>query len=387
MPRLSAAIIDLSDSEREALEKLLNRNRTEQQIALRAKIILRAANRETHGEISTALGVSHEMSRVWRRRWLELKAQDVPVEERLQDAPRSGAPTTFTLEQITQLYAIACNPPEQYDRPISHWTSRELADELIKQKIVKSISERHVGRLMEEADLKPHRSGYWLNHIYETAQARSEQGELIISLDEMTGIQALERIMPDIPMKPGRIVKREFEYKRNGTQSLIASFNVATGAIAHATVGATRTEADLAGHVEDLVKQNTTAPKIHVVMDCLNTHQSEALVRLVARLEPEPDLLDLGVKGTSGILKSMASRSAFLTDPSHRLVVHFTPKHCSWLNQIEIWFGILMRKLLKRGNFTSTKDLKKQILDFVAYFNRTMAKPFKWTYKGKVLAA
>jgi putative transposase len=163
MPRLSAAIIDLSDSEREALEKLLNRNRTEQQIALRAKIILRAANRETHGEISTALGVSHEMSRVWRRRWLELKAQDVPVEERLQDAPRSGAPTTFTLEQITQLYAIACNPPEQYDRPISHWTSRELADELIKQKIVKSISERHVGRLMEEADLKPHRSGYWLN--------------------------------------------------------------------------------------------------------------------------------------------------------------------------------------------------------------------------------
>lgn len=163
MPRLSAAIIDLSDSEREALDKLLNRNRTEQQIALRAKIILRAANRETHGEISTALGVSHEMSRVWRRRWLELKAQDIPVEDRLQDAPRSGAPTTFTLEQITQLYAIACNPPEQYDRPISHWTSRELADELIKQKIVESISERHVGRLMEEADLKPHRSGYWLN--------------------------------------------------------------------------------------------------------------------------------------------------------------------------------------------------------------------------------
>jgi transposase len=210
---------------------------------------------------------------------------------------------------------------------------------------------------------------------------------LTISLDEMTGIQALERTMPDIPMKPGRIVKREFEYKRNGTQSLIASFNVATGEIAHATVGATRTESDLAAHVEGVVNQNPNAPKLHVVMDCLNTHQSEALVRLVARLEPEPDLLDLGVKGTSGILKSMSSRSEFLTNPTHRLVVHFTPKHCSWLNQIEIWFGILMRKLLKRGNFTSTKDLKKQILDFVAYFNRTMAKPFKWTYKGKPLAA
>lgn len=163
MPRLSAAIIDLSDSEREALEKLINRNRTEQQISLRAKIILKAADRATHGEIAAAFGVSHEMSRVWRRRWLELKALEVPVEDRLQDAPRSGTPMKFTLEQITQLYAIACNPPEQYGRPISHWSSRELADELIKQRIVESISERQVGRYMEEADLKPHRSGYWLN--------------------------------------------------------------------------------------------------------------------------------------------------------------------------------------------------------------------------------
>jgi putative transposase len=103
-------------------------------------------------------------------------------------------------------------------------------------------------------------------------------------------------------------------------------------------------------------------------MDCLNTHQSEALVRLVARLEPEPDVFELGIKGTSGILQSMPSRSAFLSDSSHRLVVHFTPRHCSWMNQIEIWFGILMRKLLKRGSFTSTENLKKQILDFVAYF-------------------
>lgn len=193
--------------------------------------------------------------------------------------------------------------------------------------------------------------------------------------------------MPDIPMNPGRIVKREFEYKRNGTQSLIASFNVATGEIAHATVGATRTEADLAAHIEGLVNQNPKASKIHLVMDCLNTHQSEAFVRLVARLEPEPERLELGIKGTSGILQSMPSRSAFLSDSSHRLVVHFTPRHCSWMNQIEIWFGILMRKLLKRGSFTSTENLKKQILDFVAYFNRTMAKPFKWTYKGKPLAA
>jgi putative transposase len=163
MPRLSAAVIDLSNSEREVLEILLNRHNTPQQIALRAKIILRAAKGETHGDIAEALGVTKDTSRLWRRRWLELSARDVPVMERLQDAPRPGAPTTFSLEQITQLYAIACNPPEQYGRPISHWSSRELADELRLQQIVESISPRQVGRYMEEADLKPHRSGYWLN--------------------------------------------------------------------------------------------------------------------------------------------------------------------------------------------------------------------------------
>ena len=221
--------------------------------------------------------------------------------------------------------------------------------------------------------------------IYASAQERAAQGEIIVSLDEMTGIQALERTMPDIPMKPGRIVKREFEYIRHGTQSLIASFNVATGEIEVATVGATRTEQDLESHVVRLIDKHPTAPQYHIVMDCLNTHQSEALVRLVARLEAEE--LDLGVKGKSGILRSMPSRAEYLSDASHRLVVHFTPKHCSWLNQIEIWFGILVRKLLRRADFTSTEKLKQRILEFVDYFNRTMAKPFKWTYKGKPLAA
>ena len=201
----------------------------------------------------------------------------------------------------------------------------------------------------------------------------------------MPGIQALERKMPDIAMKPGRCVKHEFEYIRHGTQALIASFNVATGAIALATVEDTRTEKDFEAHVSHLLELFPQASKYHLVMDCLNTHQSEALVRLVAKLESDP--LDLGEKGKSGILKSMPSRAEFLADPNHRLVIHFTPKHCSWLNQIEIWFSILVRKLLRRGNFISKDDLKQRILDFVEYFNLTMAKPFKWTYKGKPLAA
>ena len=398
MPRLEATQINLSESEHQELAQLLRRTSTPQQIALRAKIILLADTGASNGKIAEELGISIEMSRLWRRRWMELSAREVAVDSRLKDAPRPGSPGRFSMEQITQLYAIACCPPEQYDRPLSHWTARELALELVEQSIVESISERHVGRLLEEADLKPHQSSYWLNpppdhrfkpkvedicSVYELAMNRAVEGELTFSLDEMTGIQALERLMPDIPMKPGRCVKREFEYIRHGTQTLIASFNVATGAIAVATVGDTRTSLDFEAHVRTLIEQSPDAVKYHLVMDCLNTHQSEALVRLAANLEPNP--IELGCKGKSGILHSMITRSEFLADPTHRLVVHFTPKHCSWMNQIEIWFSILVRKLLRRGNFSSTDALKTRILEFVDYFNRTMAKPFKWTYKGKPL--
>lgn len=191
--------------------------------------------------------------------------------------------------------------------------------------------------------------------------------------------------MPNLDMKPGRCEKVEFEYIRHGTQTLIASLNVATGQIDQASVGDTRTEADLDTHLRTLLGLAPTAPKIHLVVDCLNTHQSESLVRLVAELEPEP--IEIGEKGKSGILASMATRSDFLKDPSHRLVVHFTPKHSSWLNQIEVWFSILVRKLLRRSSFTSQADLKAKILAFVDYFNRTLAKPFKWNYTGKPLVS
>jgi transposase len=220
---------------------------------------------------------------------------------------------------------------------------------------------------------------------YQLAQDRAMEGEYTISIDEMTGVQALERTEEDLPMRPGKVQRREFEYIRHGTQTLIASFNVASGHVTQATVGDTRTELDYLMHIQATLKKTPDALKWHLVMDCLNTHQSESLVRFVAKEEGLEG--DLGVKGKSGILQSMESRAEFLSDPTHKIVFHFTPKHSSWLNQIEIWFSILMRKLLKRASFKSTEELKLRILDFVAYFNDTMAKPFKWTYRGKALAA
>ena len=219
--------------------------------------------------------------------------------------------------------------------------------------------------------------------IYHHAIDLNKTGVHVISCDEKSGMQALEREIT--PMSSAHVERQDNSYERYGTQCLIANFDVATGTIISPTIRATRTEEDFENHIKETIDTDPAAKWVFIV-DQLNTHKSESLVFLVATLCGLADI-DLGVKGKSGILKNMDTRKVFLTNPAHRIRFIYTPKHASWLNQVEIWFSILVRRLLTRLSVKSTIELKEKVLDFIAYFNRTMAKPFKWTYRGRPLQA
>lgn len=244
--------------------------------------------------------------------------------------------------------------------------------------------------------MQPHRKRYWLTpppddptdlavqirtvcEAYRATPALAAQGTHVLSTDEMTGIQALERVHPCLPMLPGHVERQEFEYERHGTLSLIANLDVATGQVITPSLGPTRTEADFAAHIQATIQTDPEASWIFIP-DQLNTHQSETLVCLVAQLCGIQE--ELGVKGKSGHLASMKTRAAFLSDPTHRIRLIYTPRHSSWLNQIEIWFSLLVRRLLARASWVSVAQLRQGIQAFIAYYNRTSHGPFHWTYKG-----
>jgi len=219
--------------------------------------------------------------------------------------------------------------------------------------------------------------------VYQQAPVVAEQGERTVSTDELTGVQALERKHPGLPLAPGHVQRREFEYERHGTRCFILSRDVVTGKLVAPFCGPTRTEEDFLAHVQTIIATDATVTRWHIVCDNLNIHQSASLVRFVAQLSGiEQD--SLGKKGEYGILALMPRRAKFLSDPTHKVVFHYTPNHSSWLNQIEIWLSILVRKLLRRGSFTSVAELEAKVLAFIDSYNRS-AKPFKWTYQGKAL--
>lgn len=407
------AKVTITERQHDLLETICNAPTASSQLRQRATIVLSAFRKRSNEEIATEVGLSRRQVSIWRRRWADAwdrliriectqsqAAMRRAVEQVLRDEPRAGSPGKFTPEQIVEILAVACEPPKESGRPITHWTAHELADEVVKRGIVPSISVTQVGRYLREAALQPHKKRYWLNtrekdplvfrqrveavcDTYREAPALArDQGTHTISTDEMTGLQALERSAPSQPMTYGRPERIESEYTRHGTLTLIGNFSVTTGELIAPTIGPTRTELDFVEHIARTVATDPEAGWVFVV-DNLNIHSSEMLVRFVAKAcgIEEP----LGRKNVRGMLKSVASRQAFLSEKSHRIRFVYTPKHSSWLNQIETVFGVIMRKVIRRGSFTSVDDLESKLSNFIEYFNRVFAQPFHWTYTGRPL--
>jgi transposase len=414
MPGKAAKII-ITELQRDILHTPRNSVTAASRLRRRASLILMAFDGLRNQDIADQAGLARHQVGRGRRRWatafdrlvriecLETRAAlRRAIEQILSDEPRPGAPGKFTPEQVTQILAIACEPPENSGRPITHWTAHELADEVVKRGIVASISPTQVGRYLREAALQPHKSRYWLNTTEKDPKVFGRQvaavrdtylaapalekghGTHTVRVDEMTGMQALERNAPTLPMIAGKPALIEFEYTRHGTLCLIGNFQVTTGELIAPTIGPTRTEDDFASHIEQTVATDPEASWVFVV-DNLNIHGSESLVKLVA--ETCGIATELGKKGVRGVLQTVASRQAFLSQLSHRIRFVYLPKHSSWLNQIEVIFGVIMRKVIRRGSFTSMADLRAKLLNFIAYFNRVFAKPFRWTYTGRPLIA
>jgi transposase len=408
-----AARITITERQQEILRSYSRSTTAPSRLRQRASIILMAFDGFLNEDIAHSVGLIHRQVGRWRRRWANAWEQLISIEccesravlrraieAVLDDEPRPGAPAKFTPEQVTRILAVACEPPEKSGRPIPHWTARELTDEVIRRGIVASISPSQVSRYLREAALQPHKSRYWLNttendpvrfeeqvkavcDAYRAAPQRERiEGTHTVCVDEMTGLQALERIAPSKAMSAGKCQLIEFEYERHGTLCLIGNFVVTTGELLSPTIGPTRTESDFAGHIARTVATDPEGSWVFVV-DNLNIHCSESLVRQVA--EACEVSAGLGKKGVRGVLKSVASRQAFLSESSHRIRFVDLPKHSSWLNQIEVVFGVIMRKVIRRGSFTSVEDLRTRLLNFIAYFNRVFAKPFHWTYTGRPL--
>lgn len=408
-----ASQIDLTNKQRQILEKMARGTHIPFHFIERSRIILMAANGIGNRAIAKQCGLNRKKVRLWRDRWAEAATEIDEIEDRnpralkqtiratLSDNHRSGRPRYFSEDQVAEIITLACQSPESKGRPVSHWTPGMLASQAKEDNIVESISTRSVSRFLKEADLKPHRHKVWLNpkiedpethqkevkqvcDVYQSAESLDNKGTHVISMDEKTGIQATEHAQPKQLMKPEHPERIEQEYIRHGTTTLIASRDIVTGQIIQPYLGQTRTENDLVHHVHQVISQDPEATYV-LIMDQLNTHKSESLVRFVAE---QCGILQssLGEKGKSGVLKSMATRAAFLANPEHRIQIVYTPKHCSWLNQIECWFSILSRRLLNvRSSFTSVQQLETKIKQFIGYYNQYLAKPFHWTFEGKIL--
>lgn len=407
-----AARIQLTELMKRILTELSQSRSIGRSIVMRAKVILLGFRKYDSQSIGKELGISAKVAGKWRRRWRDSFAALLQkqfhetsagfrraIVECLSDAQRCGAPGTFNAEQVIGIVAIACEPPENSGRPVTYWTGKEIADEAVKRGLVASISASHVNRILRKVDLKPHKSRYWCNTTekdpevfqqqvkevcctYREAHRLSEECDThTVCVDEMTSLQANERRAETKHPRPGQTVKEEFQYTRHGTVCVTGNWDVVQGQFFAPTISETRDNNDFAAHIEQTIATDPAAGWVFIV-DNLNTHCGAPLVRMVATLLGI-DQETLGVVKKQGHLKSMQGRRAFLSDVNHRIRFVYLPKHSSWLNQIEIVFGIINRRVMRRGSFRSKSDLIDTIQRFIKYFNATIARPMKWLYTGQ----
>jgi transposase len=286
--------------------------------------------------------------------------------------------------------SIATSEPSDYGCTATRWSLDDIAATIVNQAHAEAMSRSTIFRILDDADLKPHRSVYWLNShdpdfqakarevcgLYVSAPRLYEQGRLLICTDEKTGMQILERKYPTKLAEPGKPERREQEYIRHGTLALMGSFVVPTGEVVW-DVGQTRTSVDFAAHLKKVAEHFPDMKGFDWVLDNLNTHWSREVCEVVAGLSH--------VAFTPKQLETGLQRRAFLTDPSHKHVFHFTPKHGSWLNQVELWFSILSRRFLQRGDFCSPEVFENLLRRFLDDYNACYAHPFRWTYTGQPL--
>jgi transposase len=384
----TSAVILLSTSEEEELKHISQARSEEIRIIERASIVLLAAKGIPNNQIGHLLGISRSTAMRWRNRYRERREAhpEQPLRSRLLDEPRPGAPDRITPEQYVDLLALSTQEPRTLGVECTHWSSRELARYAEEKKIVR-LHRSTVSRFLKNCRLQPHRVQEWMNRkddpdfekratevkriLAEAVAESADPQHAVLSYDEKTGIQALERIAPDKPMQAERPVKREYEYKRHGTLSLLALMVVTAGTV----MGALKTDRTNSTTAEVLAEFFTQllaqgSRRITVVLDQLNTHMSLEVVLKVAALchLPPPELT---------LIATMEQRRIWLEQPDKAIVFLFTPKHASWLNPIELWFGVLSRKIIRRGSFKSTNDLQERVEKFIAYYNEKLAHPYR----------
>jgi transposase len=304
--------------------------------------------------------------------------------------PAPADPGAFPPDERLQVVTLASSTTAAHDQPATRWSLSDLAATIINQAQHRAMSQATIWRILNDADLKPHKSVYWLNshdpnfdakamaicRLYVQAPVLYERGQLIICTDEKTGMQILQRKHPTQLARPGHPEKREHEYIRHGTRALIASFVVPTGEVVW-DLGLTRTSSDFAAHLLRVVQHFSAWPQITWVLDNLNTHWSLEACEILAALNDRPFW--------PRALKRGQQRRAFLTDPDYPYRFVFTPKHGSWLNQVELWFSVLSRRFLRRGDFAGAAEFTARLLRFLEEYNDHHAHPYRWTYTGEPL--